>query len=118
MQNNKRKKRQIKAGTIYLIDTFAGVRVKIKATRKEVCSFTKEDIWWGVLIDEADAKALQKACVPYSRINIDESIIFDWQIVKSIRTPKQGNKKQNERSNRKPKPKARRRVNSVRKSSS
>jgi len=117
MQNNKRKKRQIKVGKTYLVDTFAGVRVKIKATRKEVCPFTKEDVWWGVLIDEEDAKALQKACVPYSKINVDESIIFDWQIVKSIRTPKKGNVEQNERSNRKPKSKTRRRSNSVRKGS-
>ncbi len=85
MTNNKRKKRQIKVGTVYLIDCFANVQIKLKATRKEVCPFTKEDVWWGVLIDEEDAKALQDSGVPYSRINVDESIIFDWQIVKSIR---------------------------------
>ena len=85
MSNNKRKERKIKEGCIYLLDTFAGVKVKVKATRKERCQFTGEDFWWGVLIDEEDAKALQDKSVPYSRINIDESIIFEWQIVKSIR---------------------------------
>ena len=85
MSNNKRKKRNIKEGTVYLVDTFAGVKVKVKATRKEKCPFTGDDFWWGVLIDEKDAKALQEKSVPYSRINIDESIIFEWQIVKSIR---------------------------------
>ena len=68
-----------------MVKSFAGVQVKLKASRKEVCPFTKKDIWWGVLIDEKDAKALQNSGVPYSRINVDESIIFDWQIVKSIR---------------------------------
>ena len=85
MTNNKQKKRKIKVGTVYLVDSFAAVRVKLKATRKEVNPFTKEDVWWGVLIDEVDAVALQNAGVPYSKINVDESIIFDWQIVKSIR---------------------------------
>ena len=80
-------------GTIYLTDTFAGVRVKLKATRKEVCPFTNEDVWWGTLIDEKDAKALQDKGVPYSRINVDESIIFDWQIVKSIRNNKKDSSK-------------------------
>ena len=72
-------------GQVYLVKSFAGVQVKLEVSRKEVCPFTKEDIWWGVLIDEKDAKALQSGGVPYSRINIDESIIFDWQIVKLIR---------------------------------
>ena len=67
------------------MDTYAGVRVKIKATRKERCPFTGDDFRWGVLIDKKDADALQEKGVPYSRINIDESIIFEWQIVKSIR---------------------------------
>ena len=88
MTNTNRKKRQIKLGTVYLVDSFAGVRVKIRATRKEVCPFTKEDVWWGVLIDEEDTIALQRASVPYSKINVDESIIFEWQIVKSVRTKK------------------------------
>lgn len=88
---------------MYVVDTFAGVRVKVKATKKEICSFTKEDVWYGVLIDEADAIALHKAGVPYSKINVDESTIFNWQIVKSIRSPKQESRKKNARTNRKPK---------------
>ena len=55
------------------MDSFAGVRVKIKAIRKEPCSITKDDAWWGVLIDEEDAMALHSHGVPYSRINIDEN---------------------------------------------
>ena len=108
MTNTKRKSRQIKLGTVYVVDTFAGVRVKVKATKKEVCSFTKEDVWYGVLIDEVDAIALHKAGVPYSKINVDESTIFNWQIVKSIRSPKQESRKKNARTNRKPKLKKRR----------
>jgi hypothetical protein len=108
MTNTKRKPRQIKSGTIYVVDTFAGVRVKVKATRKEVCLSTKEDVWYGVLVDEEDAIALHKAGVPYSRINDDESIIFNWQIVKSIRLPKQESRKKNAGINRKPRLKKRR----------
>ena len=74
---------------MYLVRTFAGVDVKIKVTRKELNPWTKEDDWFGVLIDEADAIALQKASVPYSKINVDESYIFEWQIVKLIRRPHQ-----------------------------
>jgi len=89
MTNNNSKKRKIKAGQVYLVRTFAGVDVKIKVTRKELNPWTKEDDWFGVLIDEADAIALQKASVPYSKINVDESYIFEWQIVKLIRRPHQ-----------------------------
>ena len=85
MTNNKKKKRNIKVGQVYLVDTFAAVRVKIRVTRKEVDGFTKKDIWYGVLISEADAKALQKAGVPYTKINVDESFIFEHQIVKLVR---------------------------------
>ena len=89
MTNNNSKKRKIKAGQVYLVKTFAGVDVKIKVTRKELNPWTKEDDWFGVLIDEEDARALQKASVPYSKINVDESYIFEWQIVKLIRKPYQ-----------------------------
>ena len=89
MTNNKSRKRSIKVGQVYLVHTFAGVDVKIKVTRKEYNSWTKEDDWFGVLIDEEDARALQKASVPYSKINVDESYIFEWQIVKLIRRPHQ-----------------------------
>lgn len=89
MSNNKNKKRNIKVGQTYLVRTFAGVEVKIKVTRKEFNPWTKEDNWFGVLIDEADAIALQKASVPYSRINVDESFIFEHQIVKLLRRPHQ-----------------------------
>jgi len=92
MTNNSARKRKFKVGQVYLTDTFAGVRVKIKLTRKEIDPFTKKDVWWGVLIDEEDAKALHKASVPYSRINIDESIVFEWLIVKSIRQPRKAAK--------------------------
>ena len=87
MKNNKKKKRNIKVGQVYLVDTFAGPRVKIKVTRKEVDCFSKKDVWYGVLIDEADAKALQRASVPYTKINVDESFIFEHQIVKLVRAP-------------------------------
>jgi|TARA_R110002060_G_scaffold38317_1_gene49482 hypothetical protein len=113
MTNTKRKQRQIKSGVVYLIDTYAGVRVKIKATRKEICPFTKKDAWYGVLIDEEDAIALHKAGVPYSRINDDEAIIFNWQIVKSIRLPKQESRKKNAGTNRKPKLKRRKDKKSI-----
>jgi hypothetical protein len=109
MTNNKRKKRQIKLGVVYLVDTFAGVKIKTRATRKEICPFTREDVWYGVLIDEEDANALQSAGVPYSRINIDESIIFDWQIVKSIR----GSRKHNASTIRKSKSKKGRKTDTV-----
>ena len=89
MSNNKQKKRNIKVGQVYLVRTFAGVEVKIKVTRKEYNGWTKEDDWIGGLIDEEDAKALQKASVPYSKINVDESFIFEWQIVKLLRRPHQ-----------------------------
>lgn len=85
MKNNKKKKRNIKVGQIYLVDTYAAVRVKIRVTRKEVNEFTKKDVWYGVLIDEADTEALQKAGVPYTKINVDESFIFEHQIVKLVR---------------------------------
>ena len=113
MTNNKMKKRKIKVGTVYLVDSFAAVRVKIKATRKDIDPFTKKDVWWGVLIDEADAIALQNSGVPYSKINIDESIIFDWQIVKSIRK-KSGNSSKNASTIRKHEPKRKRRRYTVR----
>ena len=90
MTNNKEKKRNIKVGQVYLVDTFAGVRIKIKVSRKEKDCFTKKDVWYGVLIDEADAKALQKAGVPYTKINVDESFIFEHQIVKLVRAPNKG----------------------------
>ena len=70
-----------------MVDTFAAVQVKIRVTRKEVNDFTKKDVWYGVLIDEADAKALQRAGVPYTKINVDESFIFEHQIVKLVRAP-------------------------------
>ena len=89
MTNNKEKKRNIKAGQVFLVSTFAGIDVKIKATRKEYCGWSQRNVWYGVLIDEADAVALQKASVPYSKINVDESFIFEWQIVKLIRKPRQ-----------------------------
>lgn len=89
MTNNKEKKRNIKVGQVFLVSTFAGVDVKIKTTRKEYCTRAKKDLWYGVLIDEADAVALQKASVPYSKINVDESFIFEWQIVKLVRRPRQ-----------------------------
>jgi hypothetical protein len=108
MTNTKRKSRQIKLGVVYVVDTYAGVRVKIRATRKEICPFTKKDVWYGVLVDEEDAIALHKAGVPYSRIDDDESIIFNWQIVKSIRLPKQESRKKNAGINRKPRLKKRR----------
>lgn len=85
------------------------MKVKIKATRKEACSFSSGDTWWGVLIDEKDAIALQAASVPYSRINVDESIIFDWQIVKGIR----GSNKSNEGANRKSRSKKRKKTDPV-----
>ena len=95
MTNNKNKKRKFKVGQVYLTDTFADVRVKIKITRKEIDSFTKQDIWYGCLIDEEDAQALHKAGVPYSKINIDESIVFEWLIVKNIRQPRKAVKNAN-----------------------
>ena len=76
-----------------MVKTFAGVEVKIKVTRKEYNSWTKQDDWFGVLIDEADSIALQKASVPYSKINVDESYIFEWQIIKLIRKPYQKKRK-------------------------
>jgi len=97
--NTKKRKRKFKIGQVYLTDTFAGPRVKIKLTRKEIDSFTKQDIWYGTLIDEEDAKALHKASVPYSKINIDESIVFEWLIVKNIRQP--GKTTKNANTNRK-----------------
>ena len=110
MANNNDKKRKFKVGQVYLTDTFAGVRVKIKITRKEIDSFTKQDIWYGCLIEEEDAQALHKAGVPYSRINVDESIVFEWLIVKNIRQPRKATKNANTNRKRKirkrPKPKS------------
>jgi len=105
MTNNNNKKRKIKVGQVYLVKTFAGVEVKIKVTRKEYNSWTKQDDWFGVLIDEDDALALQKASVPYSKINTDESFIFEWQIVKLVRKPYQKKSKNGSiiRKRRKPK---------------
>ena len=95
-----------------MTDTFAAVRVKTKVTRKEINPWTKEDIWYGVLIDEKDAKALHEAGVPYSKINVDESIIFEWLIVKRINKPREASKNANTdrkrrgRGRTKPKPKS------------
>jgi hypothetical protein len=113
MTNTSKKIRKIKLGTTYIVDTFAGIRVKIKATRKEFCSYTEEDAWYGVLIDEEDAEALHKAGVPYSRINVDESVIFNWQIIKSVRSPKQESRKKNAGSKREPKLKIIRKPESI-----
>ena len=95
MTNNKNKKRNIKVGQIYLTDTHAAVRVKIKVTRKEINPWTKEDMWFGVLIDEKDAIALHEAGVPYSKINVDESFIFEYQIVKRINQSRKASKNAN-----------------------
>ena len=81
MTNNNKKNKNLKVGQIVLADSFANVRVKKRLTRRDEADFG----WWGVLIDEEDALALKKMCVPYIEPEKEETFTFDFQIVKVIR---------------------------------
>tara|TARA_A100001011_G_scaffold397557_1_gene498949 strand:- start:9280 stop:9618 length:339 start_codon:yes stop_codon:yes gene_type:complete len=112
MSNNKPKRRKLKAGQIILADSFAGVRVKKRLTRSD------DHGWWGVLIDPADAKALQKMSVPWIEPETEETFTFDFHIVKVIRKPLKENPVNAKRDVRKQKRKKRKpRNRTVRKSS-
>ena len=81
MTNNNKKKKNLKAGQIILANSFANVQIKKRLIRRD----DADRGWLGVLIDEADAKALQGMGVPYIEPEKDETFTFDFQIVKVIR---------------------------------
>jgi hypothetical protein len=81
MTNNNKKKKNLKVGQIILADSFASVQIKKRLIRRDDADLG----WWGVLIDEADAKALQEMGVPYIKPEKDETFTFDFQIVKIVR---------------------------------
>ena len=75
--NNKRK---FKAGQIVVVNSHAGVDVKIKLVRKDDQGLG----WFGVLIDKKDAQLLKDAGVPWIEPEQFETFTFDYQIVKLV----------------------------------
>jgi len=99
-----KKGRVPKIGEVWLVDSFAGVQVKKKITKVE------KDGWWGVLIDKKDAEALHTAGVPYIEVGVEETVIFNFQVVKKLKIKSQKvNDKHEAPRNRKPRKKRRNR---------
>ena len=70
-----------KVGEVWLVDSFANVKVKKRITRKD----DRKSGWFGVLIDREDAQALREASVPYIEIEKDETYIFDFHLIKRLK---------------------------------
>jgi len=102
-------KRQPKIGEVWLVDSFAAVQVKMKITK------TEKDGLWGTLIDKKDADALHAAGVPYIEVGVDESVIFNFQIIKKLKIKSQKVNNEYETSHNR-KPRKKRRNRSTRKS--
>ena len=91
------KEKRPKVGEVWLVNSFAGVKVKKRITRKD------EDGsgWFGVLIDTEDAKALRKMSVPYIEIEKEETYVFDFHLIKRLKAAPRKKKKNESTSNRK-----------------
>ena len=78
--NNNKQKRNFKSGQIVVVNSHAGVDVKIRLTRRD-----NQDLgWFGVLIDKKDAQSLKDAGVPWIEPEQLETFTFDYQIVKLV----------------------------------
>lgn len=86
-----------KAGEVWLVDSFAGVKVKKRITRKD----GEKPGWFGVLIDEADVETLRKASVPYIEIEKEETYVFDFHLLKRLKAAPKKKKNNGSTSHRK-----------------
>tara|TARA_B100001250_G_C19641350_1_gene718420 strand:- start:139 stop:450 length:312 start_codon:yes stop_codon:yes gene_type:complete len=76
-----KKEKTPKVGEVWLVDSFANVKVKKRITRKD----EEGSGWFGVLIDEADAKALRAMSVPYIEIEKEETYVFNFHLIKRLK---------------------------------
>ncbi len=71
-------KRRFKAGQIYLVDSYCGVRLLARVIRPEEPSG-----FIGTLVNPDDIKKLNEAGVPSESLN-DEIFVFDYHVIRRI----------------------------------
>jgi|2_EtaG_2_1085320.scaffolds.fasta_scaffold68204_1 hypothetical protein len=85
-KSDKPRSRKLKPGRVYEVKSFAGVNVHMKVLKLDN---EKLGIYMGTLVRKIDLDSLIKAGVPYSKDDNPEdckSVIYDWQVVKEIRS--------------------------------
>jgi hypothetical protein len=71
-------RRRLKSGDVVLANSFCGIKVKIKLTRR--CKDNSG--WWGTVFSKSDVQKLKNMSVP---IDLgDETYVFDFHIIKKI----------------------------------
>ena len=78
------KNRSVKIGTVYEIQTFAGVNVHARITSIDTRC---KGVYSGVLVRKEDIDSLIAAGVPYEKnhkLSDTESCIYDYQIIKRV----------------------------------
>lgn len=99
-----KKEKTPKIGEVWLVDSFADVQVKTRITKIE------KNGCLGVLIDKRDSDALHRAGVPYIKIEVEETVIFNFQLIKKLKIkPQKVNDKHETSHDRKPRKKRRNR---------
>ena len=87
MKKAKSRKHSYKPGQVYLVDSFCGVRHKVKIKRLDSDGFG----FWATLVDKRDIKRLIDAGVPLAELECIEKcefFVFDFHVVKKSRRNK------------------------------
>ena len=77
------KNRSVKIGTVYEIQTFAGVNVHARITSID----SNNGVYSGVLVRKKDIDSLIESGVPYEKnqnLSDTEGCIYDYQIIKRV----------------------------------